>query len=753
MVMSIPTPQQSSELRSLTTALLERYQFMRQAGISFNGSRDMYEVLGYPRILSVKEYRDRYARGGISKRIVEAYPKATWRGGVKLQEDEDPKVTTAFEKDWEDLEKRLKIWTMLQRADTLAGLSTYSILLIGAPGDYDQPLPKGKPGQILFLTAFAGGGGPGLTQGASSSANYVDATIQEFDQDVTSPRFGLPTRYQLRRLDLVSPQFQKPVHWSRVIHIAEGLLDNEVYGIPVLENIWNLLDDLDKVTGGGAEAFWLRANQGLHLNVDKDAALSDPEKAAIKEQAEEYQHQMRRILQTRKVEVTPLGSDVAQFGPQADAILTQIAGSKGIPKRILMGSEMGQLASGQDADNWNTQVQDRRTGYAGPSIVRPLVDRLIEYGYLPTPKDYDVVWPTIESLTETEKAAGAGQWANVNKTMGVTIFTDDEIREKWYGLDPLTKKQKTPVPPPPPAAPTPTPAPDLGIDTGKINPMTGEPIVAESADLRYDKDGELISEPSAIDATEILDKNGEPVRPEALTLLEEAIEKDDLDAICRIVGLGGPGSGPQPGGGTRQGALARAGKHDEATIAHRKASELIDRAEKAQKGIGPQSSIKAIKESADRASAKAFAMSKDLGVSDFKGNNKDLHQTLASHHMARSQYHRQIANKRDLGGTEDLSDRLTVAQEDFLVYRAVEADVLPQVGTTIVSREEVLTSWNRDVMQSHVEHELNSDVQIVDILIPRGASFSEVPNGNEDEILLPRGSRFLVTAPDKLTLL
>jgi hypothetical protein len=656
MVMSIPTPQQSSELRSLTTALLERYQFMRQAGISFNGSRDMYEVLGYPRILSVKEYRDRYARGGISKRIVEAYPKATWRGGVKLQEDEDPKVTTAFEKDWEDLEKRLKIWTMLQRADTLAGLSTYSILLIGGPGNYDEELPKGKPGQILFLTAFAGGGGPGLTQGASSSANYVDATIQEFDQDVTSPRFGLPTRYQLRRLDLVSPQFQKPVHWSRVIHIAEGLLDNEVYGIPVLENIWNLLDDLDKVTGGGAEAFWLRANQGLHLNVDKDAALSDPEKAAIKEQAEEYQHQMRRILQTRKVEVTPLGSDVAQFGPQADAILTQIAGSKGIPKRILMGSEMGQLASGQDADNWNTQVQDRRTGYAGPSIVRPLVDRLIEYGYLPTPKDYDVVWPTIESLTETEKAAGAGQWANVNKTMGVTIFTDDEIREKWYGLDPLTKKQKTPVPPPPPEAPAPPPAPP-GVFGGppKIDPKTGKPIedeidpktgkplkTAESADLRYDENGELITDPSEIDATEILDVNGEPVRPEALALLEAAIESDDLDGIARIIGLDSPGSEPL---------------------------------------------------------------------------------------------------------------RLTVAQEDFLVYRAVEADVLPQVGTTIVSREEVLTSWNRDVMQSHVEHELDSDAQIVDILIPRGARFSEVRNGSEDEILLPRGSRFLVTAPDKLTLL
>jgi hypothetical protein len=190
--------------------------------------------------------------------------------------------------------------------------------------------------------------------------------------------------------------------------------------------------------------------------------------------------------------------------------------------------------------------------------------------------------------------------------------------------------------------------PKIDPKTGKpiedeIDPKTGKPLkTAESADLRYDENGELITDPSEIDATEILDVNGEPVRPEALALLEAAIESDDLDGIARIIGLDSPGSEPL---------------------------------------------------------------------------------------------------------------RLTVAQEDFLVYRAVEADVLPQVGTTIVSREEVLTSWNRDVMQSHVEHELDSDAQIVDILIPRGARFSEVRNGSEDEILLPRGSRFLVTAPDKLTLL
>lgn len=520
-------------LRAATSVLIERMQFMRQAGITFGGKRDLYEVLGYNRIITNKEYRDRYLRGGIAKRIVEALPKATWRGGPEVIEDEDPKTETAFEAAFLALVTRMKVWEVLKRADILAGLSNYSVILIGAAGPYDQELPKGtgKPDALLFLTPFTGGGGPGLSQGGTSGANYVDATIQTFEQDTASPRFGLPTSYQLRRLDISSPEMQKPVHWSRIIHIAEGCLDNEVYGIPTLENVWNLLDDLDKVTGGGAEAFWLRANQGLHLMVDKDAALTPDEKTALKDQAEEYQHQMRRILQTRKVDVQPLGSDTANFSNPADAILTQIAGSKGIPKRILTGSEMGELASSQDRDNWKDQVNGRQTGYAEEYMIRPLVDRLIAYNYLPAPaQPYQVRWAHIETLTEDEKATGATKWATVNQTQGTTVFTDDEIRDKWYGMEPLTPEQKAaaeaakPKPEPPPAP------------FGALSPGAGgdeEPIILAGATPRS-----------------------------LFQTLERAITENDTDTIDAIIGIrhaGGPGSG-NFGHGGRPGEVGGSGE-------------------------------------------------------------------------------------------------------------------------------------------------------------------------------------------------
>lgn len=440
--MPIENRSDAAEIRAAASVLMERLAFLKQAGVTFHGHRDLYEILGYSHTISAQEYRARYLRGGIAKRLVEALPRASWRGGAELVEDTDPKTSTAFEKAWEELEKRLHVWSTLYRADILSGLSSYSVVLIGAPGNFTDELAPGKPEDLIYLTPFLGGGGPNYTNRTMVSAIDTDATIRSLVQDPTNPRFGLPEFYQLRRIDITAPEFQVPVHWSRIVHIAENTLEDEIYGQPTLEACWNLLDDLDKVIGGGAEAFWLRANQGIQLDVDKDMVLDQPEKDALKNQAEEYQHQIRRMLRTRGVTVKELGSDVANFANPADAIITQIAGTKGIPKRILVGAELGELASTQDRENWADQVNGRREGHCGPSIVRPLVDRLIKYGYLPTPKEYNIVWPNINTLTAIEKSDGAAKWAGVNSSFGSVVFTESEIRDHWYGMEPLSAEDE-----------------------------------------------------------------------------------------------------------------------------------------------------------------------------------------------------------------------------------------------------------------------------------------------------------------------
>lgn len=442
-------PISPAEMRALTNSvLIDRLQLARQAGISFGGARDEYEILGYDRIITSKQFRDEYARGGIAGRIVDALPNATWRGSMEIVEDEDPKHNTSFEQAWKDLDTRLQIQAKFLRVDKLAGLSTFAVLLIGAPGDLETELPKGKPDDLAYLTPFSGGGGPAGSSRSRVESMDSDCTVAEYEVDPANPRFGLPLFYRLKRTDFVTPQLSRPIHWTRILHIAENLLDDEVHGQPTLERVWNLLTDLRKVTGGGAEAFWLRANQGLHVNVDKTMSNTDAAFAIerLKEQSLLYKHQIDRWLRTKGTDVEVLGSDVANFESPADAILTQIAGARGIPKRILTGSEMGELASSQDRDNWKDQVNGRQTGYAGPYIVRPFVDRLIRYGYLPTPAKgpmaYEVRWPHIQTLTAQEKVEGAKGWASVNSTQGSVVFTDEEIRDRWEGMPPLTDEQR-----------------------------------------------------------------------------------------------------------------------------------------------------------------------------------------------------------------------------------------------------------------------------------------------------------------------
>lgn len=562
----------AEEFRAAVSVIASRLSFLNMAGIAFDGKRDYYSVFGYKRILTNKDYRDRYERGGVAGRIVDSMADATWRGEVQLREDKDAKADTPFELAWQDLDQKHQIQAKLRRVDKLSRLSEYAVLLIGAPGELETELPKvSNPDSLLYLSPFSGGGGPGGNSRSRTLATDADCTIETFDVDPKSPRFGFPLTYQLRRTDVSSPDLARPVHWTRILHVAEEVLDNEVYGEPALRRVWNLLDDLDKVTGGGAEAFWLRANAGLHLDVDKDMSIPAPkagepsEVDKLKAQLEDYSNQLVRAIRTRGVKIEQLGSDVANFSSPADAILTQIAGAKGMPKRILIGSEMGELASSQDRDNWKDQINGRQTGYAGPYIVRTLVNRLIDFGYLPNPSKgalaYEVVWPHIQTLTEDEKAAGALKWAQVNASAGFTVFTDAEIRDKWYGMGeqdevatdawradlalkmantnktqgaviftddeirktcygwkPLTPEQKVPITAPERISATaPTPKVDL----------QGNPVL--------DEKGQPVMEPPKPPAKVLPFKAAELA--DTLKALEAAIEANDVQAIAKIVGL------------------------------------------------------------------------------------------------------------------------------------------------------------------------------------------------------------------------
>jgi hypothetical protein len=195
------------------------------------------------------------------------------------------------------------------------------------------------------------------------------------------------------------------VHYTRVIHILEDHLESEVMGIPKLESVFNRLYDLEKLVGGDAEMFWRGARPGFQANVDKDFSMTPATKEDVKDQMDEYEHGLRRFLINQGIDLKALQQQIEDPKNHVDIQLTMISAVTGIPKRILSGSERGELASTQDTGEWKTYVQSRREDHAEPNIIFPFINRLIELKILPAPEsgDYQVDWLDLFSISEKER--------------------------------------------------------------------------------------------------------------------------------------------------------------------------------------------------------------------------------------------------------------------------------------------------------------------------------------------------------------
>lgn len=381
-------------MRHMASLLSSRARLGQKIGESYDGDRDLYEALGYKTSLVFNDYWNMYIRGGIAKRIVEAKAKATWRGRPELI-DPNSKDTRDSESPlmskWSRLVKKLNLWHYFERVDKLAGIGRFGGLLIGFNDGrtLDQPVGK-QANDVMYLSAYSEG----------------DMSIGDIDGDVKSPRYGMPEYYSVAMP--ISPKSGNSqhhnVHWTRVIHVADGLMTDEVYGTPRLEAVYNHVEDMLKVVGSSGEMFYRGAFPGYTFNMDSDAELDAATLSTIEDEIEEYVHQMKRYMRLQGIDVKAIEQQVASPREYVETLLTLIAGTTEIPQRILVGSEEGKLASGQDQANWNSRVDERRRDFAEPVILRPFIDRMMKHSILPNIDDYAIIWPDIEAMDEGTKS-------------------------------------------------------------------------------------------------------------------------------------------------------------------------------------------------------------------------------------------------------------------------------------------------------------------------------------------------------------
>jgi len=435
------SPEDKQELVVLTSSLVQRSHLAAGLGQQFKGDRDIYNALGYNKTLVYDDYYGVYDRQDIAGRIVDMPASSTWRNTPNVWETDDTEEETPFEQAWTDLADRIKVWHHLERADRLAGIGRYAILVIGTRGDtslIDPILPNSlsSPDDILYLSPFS----------------EKSAEVASFDVDPSSERFGKPDFYTIDFAgDLATTQVVTKfrVHHSRVLHIAEGLLEDEVYGRPRLRRVMNLFHDLAKVVGGSAEMFWQGAFRGLHADIDKDAEFdpTGPEATQLSDEIDEYIHGLRRYIRTRGMNIQALGGETPNPEGIFEVLLSLVAGASGIPKRILLGAERGELASSQDEINFNSFIAERQVHFAEPLVLRPLIDKLVEWGAIPEPKEpYTIEWPNLFAMSEVEIAEIAHKKATtiqsyVTNPMAEEVMPIPEFRREVLGLEGLSSDE------------------------------------------------------------------------------------------------------------------------------------------------------------------------------------------------------------------------------------------------------------------------------------------------------------------------
>jgi len=400
-------------------AVAERWSLLNRLGLTHSGKRDLYEACGYKTTLEFDDYDHRYRRGDVAKAIIDRPVDRSWGSQPKIEERKGK--TTKLEAAWSVLAKESALFDKMARVDRLACLGTYAILVLGFDDAGAMDTEVTAATSLLYCNAYS----------------QKTARIYSIFEDTKDPRYGKPEFYDVNvKIGTEKIHKARPirVHQSRVIHVVSDSLESDVEGIPRLEAPFNRLQDLETIAAGGTEMFWRGAFMGLGFVLNDGVEMPvDEELSKFNHEIEEYVHGLKRYMRLQGMKVENLAPQVSDPRGHAEVCKDLIAAASGIPKRILFGSEAGQLASGQDDSNWSTIIRQRQRVICEAKILRPTVDRLIAVGVLPAPEtdEYRVVWADLEDRRPSEIADTASRIADAlskyNNSAGIDEMLPPEI--------------------------------------------------------------------------------------------------------------------------------------------------------------------------------------------------------------------------------------------------------------------------------------------------------------------------------------
>ena len=405
---------------------------------------DHYSDFGYPDEVDFKLTFRAYTRTGLGRAAVDKTVGKVWQEAPWLQEfardDGDDTPETAVEKEIRERFAELRVWQVLAEADRRGLVGCYAGVILRLADDktFEQPVDTvrgGLKGLVEVIPAWEG-----------------QLTVSSYVTNQLDPDYGRPAMFQFSEASVDRSKSQPRnfnVHPDRVIIWSrDGTVDDRSF----LEPGYNDLISAEKIIGAGGEGFWKNAKSGLSLEIDKDAKISDMAQAMgveidqvvdrMDEQVESFNKGFDKTLLLQGITAKPM--QVQRPSPEHffAIALQSFAASIQMPLKILIGSQTGERASTEDAEEWAKTAMSRRADTVIPNIMT-FVRRLVRFNIL-RDKAWHLDWADLGDSTMSEKVALADKMADVNNKMkdtGEFIFTPEEMRAV-VNFEPLTDEDR-----------------------------------------------------------------------------------------------------------------------------------------------------------------------------------------------------------------------------------------------------------------------------------------------------------------------
>lgn len=407
--------------------------------------RDVWTVAGYPDIVDFGSLWRMFSRFGIAKAGITRIVDKCWQMPPRVIDGEDDpnREKTQFEKDFDVLINKHKLWSRLKGLDIRQRVGRYGglIPIVRGGGEPDQELKglQGVNAVMKLIPVFEA---------------QIDVTNVSTVSRLDDPRYGDPEHFNFRqnvagdRNPIDNTEIQ--LHPSRVFVMAEGADDGSIFGVPANEAGYNSLMDLEKIIAAGAEGHWKNAKQRIVVNIN-DAQVAQSISSDPKKQ-KEFNDQMDDFSSGFDSNLLQLGMDTKTLQstlsdptmPFTNALNSYVA-SITIPATILIGQQTGRLASDEDQADW-TQTAESRQETLLTTTILDFAEYMIRIGALSKPSnELSVEWPPLSDPGQGEKLALGKAMAETNKTAreaGVLWpFPDPNEIRRASGFEPLDEDE------------------------------------------------------------------------------------------------------------------------------------------------------------------------------------------------------------------------------------------------------------------------------------------------------------------------